>query len=307
LSNTGVTSITGTVNQITANSSTGSVTLLLPQNIHTGATPTFSQLTLSGSTVTTNSPALSIAQSWNGAGIFNAQTINITNTSSSVASTFVSYQVGGVVQFAVRQDGVVTSGMWGAKIISAAFGGTGWGVYEIGDILFANTTSTLSRLTATATGNVLLSGNSPVWGKVSLITHVSGILPIAQGGTNVTTTPSNGQILIGNGAGYTLKTITGSATVGVTNTSGTITLDVLTGATGVLTASNYIIGEVPTGTLPNLSLSAVPLAGKQAVYVNGVRQNLGAGNDYTISGAMITFLTGAVPQSGDVVLVDYIK
>lgn len=48
-----VTSITGTANQVLANGSTsaqvGSVTLTLPQNIHTAANPTFNNLTLTGS------------------------------------------------------------------------------------------------------------------------------------------------------------------------------------------------------------------------------------------------------------------
>ena len=47
----GVTSISGTTNQISASASTGSVTLSLPQNIHTSATPQFSQLSLNGSII----------------------------------------------------------------------------------------------------------------------------------------------------------------------------------------------------------------------------------------------------------------
>lgn len=46
----GVTSITGTTNQVTASASTGAVTLSLPQSIHTAATPTFAGATLSGLT-----------------------------------------------------------------------------------------------------------------------------------------------------------------------------------------------------------------------------------------------------------------
>ena len=48
LSNTGVTSITGTNNQVNASSPTGAVTLSLPQNINTAATPTFSAVTVNG-------------------------------------------------------------------------------------------------------------------------------------------------------------------------------------------------------------------------------------------------------------------
>lgn len=47
----GVTSITGTANQIDASASTGDITLSTPQDIHTAATPTFAGLTLNSTTV----------------------------------------------------------------------------------------------------------------------------------------------------------------------------------------------------------------------------------------------------------------
>ena len=46
ISNTGVTSLTGTANQITASGNTGDITLSLPQNINSGAVPTFAGLNL---------------------------------------------------------------------------------------------------------------------------------------------------------------------------------------------------------------------------------------------------------------------
>ena len=52
ISNSGVLSITGTSNQVTASASTGAVTLSLPQSIHTGATPTFSGITVGSLTLT---------------------------------------------------------------------------------------------------------------------------------------------------------------------------------------------------------------------------------------------------------------
>lgn len=66
-------------------------------------------------------------------------------------------------------------------------GGTGLATLAIGDLLQASSSSALARLAAVATGNVLLSGGVGVvstWGKVGLTTHVSGLLPLANGGTN---------------------------------------------------------------------------------------------------------------------------
>lgn len=60
LTNAGVISLTGTSNQVNVSSSTGDITLTLPQNIHTAASPTFSGLTLS---TLTNCGALSTSSS----------------------------------------------------------------------------------------------------------------------------------------------------------------------------------------------------------------------------------------------------
>ena len=46
----------------------------------------------------------------------------------------------------------------------------------------------------------------------------------AYGGTGLTAAPSNGQLLIGNGTGYTLSTITAGSNVTITNSSGGITI-----------------------------------------------------------------------------------
>lgn len=59
-----------------------------------------------------------------------------------------------------------------------------------GDLWQASSSSALSALAAVATGNALISGGVGTvssWGKVGLTTHVSGILPEANGGTNQST------------------------------------------------------------------------------------------------------------------------
>ena len=52
ITNSGVTSLTGTANRVTVSAATGAVTLNLPQDIHTGASPSFSGLTVTGITMT---------------------------------------------------------------------------------------------------------------------------------------------------------------------------------------------------------------------------------------------------------------
>jgi hypothetical protein len=65
--------------------------------------------------------------------------------------------------------------------------------------------------------------------------------------------------------------------------------------------------EVPVGTLDGVNvvftLLHPPLV--QQVYRNGIRQKMGAGGDYTVNGNQLIFVTGAIPQPGDSLLVDY--
>lgn len=69
-------------------------------------------------------------------------------------------------------------------------GGTNQTTYTAGDLLQASGANTLSKLAAVATGNALISGGvgtASSWGKIGLTTHVSGTLPVANGGTGQTT------------------------------------------------------------------------------------------------------------------------
>jgi hypothetical protein len=83
----------------------------------------------------------------------------------------------------------VTSGSWTAGAVAPAYGGTGLTSYAAGDLVYAVGTATLARLADVAVGSVLVSGGvaaPPAWGKVGLASHVSGVLPIASGGTGQT-------------------------------------------------------------------------------------------------------------------------
>ena len=81
--------------------------------------------------------------------------------------------------------------------LPATSGGTGQSSYAVGDLLYASTTTALSKLADVATGNALISGGvstAPSWGKIGLTTHVSGTLPVANGGTNLTSYTLNGVV-----------------------------------------------------------------------------------------------------------------
>jgi len=120
--------------------------------------------------------------------------ISVTNAAGSitVANT-------GVLSFSAGTTGLTpstasTGAVSLAGTLIAANGGTGFSSYAIGDLLYANTTTTLAKLADVATGNALISGGvgvAPSYGKIGLTTHISGILPVANGGTNVATASAN--------------------------------------------------------------------------------------------------------------------
>lgn len=77
-----------------------------------------------------------------------------------------------------------------------------------------------------------------------------------------------------------------------------------------VSVGDFVFDEVPTGlingTNDTFTLANTPIAGTVSVYWNGQRMHEGAGNDYTISGATVTFEAGNIPETGDQVTVDYI-
>lgn len=79
--------------------------------------------------------------------------------------------------------------------------------------------------------------------------------------------------------------------------------------TGTLSNSNFVDKETPSGTINGsnvtFTLAFTPVSGSEHLYLNGVLQKPGAGNDYTISGATITY--NNAPQTGDVLLASYRK
>lgn len=161
---------------------------------------------------------------------------------------------------ALISNGVGAAPLWGkidltttvSGVLPVTNGGTNISSYTTGDLLYASGAGTLSKLADVATGSALISGGvgvAPLWGKIGLGTHVSGVLPIANGGTNSSTALNNnrimvsstgsiveaaalvnGQLLIGStGLAPVAATITAGAGITILNGPGSITVS----ATGV--------------------------------------------------------------------------
>jgi hypothetical protein len=115
--------------------------------------------------------------------------------------------------------GTVTTGTWSATTIATTRGGTGLTSFTSGGAVYATSSSALT----------------------------TGTLPIASGGTGITSTPTSGTLLIGTSAGaYSSATLTGTANrVTVTNSSGGITLS---GPQDLASSSNVQFGSLGIGT-----------------------------------------------------------
>lgn len=113
----------------------------------------------------------------------------------------------GAADYVMTSSG--TAPQW-SQFVKAISGGTGQTGYAVGDILYASTTTALSKLADVATGNALISGGvgvAPSYGKIGLTTHISGILPVANGGTNAS---SASITAFNNITGYTATGATGT-------------------------------------------------------------------------------------------------
>jgi hypothetical protein len=163
--------------------------------------------------------------------------ISVTNGSGtiSVANT-------GVLSFSAGTTGLtpataITGNVTLAGTLIAANGGTGYASYAIGDLLYADTTTTFAKLSDVATGNALISGGvstAPSWGKIGLTTHVSGVLPIANGGTNGSATPTTYGIAYGTGTSYAFTAAGTAKQVLIANTSAAPTWSTLTTGASIL-------------------------------------------------------------------------
>ena len=125
-----------------------------------------------------------------------------------------------------------------------------------GDIVIASGANTPIRLAKSTTPTQYLANtgtsNAPAWNEVALTTGVSGVLPVANGGTNASsladksvlitqdsstdtvaavTMTTNGQLLIGGSSnGPTVAVLTQGDNMTITNGDGTITLASTAGA-----------------------------------------------------------------------------
>jgi hypothetical protein len=189
-------------------------------------------------------------------------TIEGTSVGASTASTVRGTTVTATTQFSGSGAGLTSIPLGTAVTgtLAATNGGTGQSSYAVGDLLFASTTTALSRLADVATGNALISGGvgvAPSYGKIGLTTHVSGTLPVANGGTGLTSGTSGGVLYysatgtLASSAALTASALViggGAGGAPSTTTTGTGVLTALGNAANA--AAGFVTGT-GTATLTN--------------------------------------------------------
>ena len=84
----------------------------------------------------------------------------------------------------------------------------------------SSTSANITTLGSTSANITTLTGTN--WSATSLT--LTNALKVAEGGTGLDSTPTNGQLLIGNGTGFALSTLTAGSGISITNGSGSITI-----------------------------------------------------------------------------------
>jgi hypothetical protein len=162
-----------------------------------------------------------------------------------------------------------------------------------GDLLYASAANTLARLAKSTTATRYLANtgtsNNPAWSQIDLTNGVTGVLPVANGGTNASTASITA---FNNITGYTASGATGTTSTNlVFSTSPSITTPTLVGD-ATLSTGNLIIGTSGKG----IDFSATPGTGTSellADYEEGtwtpvVTPAVGSITSYTIDSATYT-------------------
>ena len=208
-------------------------------------------------------------------------------TAVTIPNLPVAIALNGTEQMEAVQGGV-SSRITTSQIANLAVGGA----YPAAGIAYSTGTSWGTSYTTSGTGTALVltagatigtatitasSINSTPIGASARSTGaftdlaLTNALPTTSGGTGVSTA-ANGQLLIGNGTGFTLSTLTQGSGITITNASGAITI-AATGSAGVTTFS-----AGTTGFTPNTATSgAVTLAGTLGVANGGTGVTVSSG------------------------------
>ena len=297
ITNTGVTAASyGTASQVPtlAINAQGQITsasntsIAINANQITSGTVTNSQLT--NSAVTVNGTSIALGAS----GTITAANPNALTIGTGLTGT--SYDGSSAVTIALGTSGVVAATYGSASQVPVFAVDTYGRVTSVTNTAIAIAAGAVSGLAPSATTDTtnaanITSGTLPAARLSGSYTGITGVgtltagtwngstIGTAYGGTGLTATPSNGQLPIGNGSGYSLATLTAGTNVSISNTAGGITIsatpaaggtvqsvDVSGGTTGLTTSGGPV---TVTGTITLAGTLVVANGGTGATTLTG--------------------------------------
>jgi hypothetical protein len=136
----------------------------------------------------------------------------------------------------------------------------------------------------------------------TVITNLTGTLPVANGGTGLTTTPANGALDIGNGTGFTRTTLTAGSNITITNGTGSISIAGNAGTVTSVAATVPSFLSVAGSPITTSGTLAITYSGTALPVANGgtgVTTSTGTGNNVlSTSPTLVTPILGT-PTSGN--------
>ena len=221
--------------------------------------------------VTTNTPLINLAQTWNGSGVaFQGALINVTNTLSGAGSKLLDLQAGGVSQFSIGPTGLVFGPAAGLTIGSTTMNLAGTFKVNLVQLDQANADTGLSRSAA----NTLAVGNGTAGNATGSILAGSTTL-----GTQSTT---QGSLILANTAASAFPTTVKSSNSATA--AWTLTLPVTAGTSGyVLSTDGTGVSSWVAQTGGGLTVGTTTVGGGTTTRV--LYDNAGILGEYAISGS----------------------
>jgi hypothetical protein len=324
----GVTTITGTANQIIASAPSGAVTLSLANPINVNTTGTAANVTgvvaiANGGTNSSTALAGSSVMVSNGTQIVQGATgtanqllhgdltFGAVNLASQVTGTLPAASVGNGLTDAQVNDNITvnTSGLSG--VVAIANGGTNSSTALAGNsIMVSNGTQIVQGTTGGA--NTVLHGDL-TYSAVNLGTQVTGTLPAASVGTGLTDAQVNDNLTIsggtitntpisGNTGSFTTVTVTGLGTGNVRSVAGVLSNGAINlstaDVTGTLPAASVGTGLTDAQVNDNLTISGgtitnSPISGNTGSFTSLTASGAVTLPNDAISAAMINTVNGS--------------
>jgi len=303
----GISSVTGTTNQINAVTTSNAVTLSTPQNIDTAANVQFGTMSL-GSTLPSGvganvQPSVTSYSNAN-------KGLRVAPTMTAIANGDVFYNtITGGTLFGGAYTGLTYYGLTlGAPSISTGSlsvaaeiymptgpaATTKYGIYQTGTeansfagaVTVPNFTATGTTTLATSLTGYLYGTSgvvsavttiptSALSGTISLTSQVSGTLPVANGGTGVTTSTGTGSTVLSASPTFTGTLTAANLTATGTTTLATSLSGYLSASSGVVSASSTIPTTALSGTITNAQLanSSITIAGTSTALGGSISQD----------------------------------